>query len=111
MEVLFLKTLGTYSPLDWQVGKRTLKRKLLHCLSEGARQLTIQKLKSAKVISIQQDLFFLFHGHPDLASRQLTHKHDASTHALLPGRMQDGTAWRFASHAATMYRCINHMAF
>ncbi len=51
-----VKTFGT--PFHWQVGKRTLKRKLLYCLSEAARQLTVRKLKAAKVVSLQQDLFF-----------------------------------------------------
>ncbi len=53
VQALFIKT----SAAHWQVGKRTLKRKLLYCLSEAARQLTIRKLKAAKVISLQQDLF------------------------------------------------------
>ena len=38
-----------------QVGGRTLRRKLLHCLAEGARLLTLQTLNDAEVIALQQD--------------------------------------------------------
>ena len=38
-----------------QVGQRTLKRKLLYCVAQAARLVTIKKLADASVVSLQQD--------------------------------------------------------
>lgn len=38
-----------------KVGGRNLKRKMLYCIGQAARLLTLKKLKAAEVVSLQQD--------------------------------------------------------
>ncbi|CAL1127434.1 unnamed protein product [Cladocopium goreaui] len=38
-----------------KVGKRSMKRKLLYCLGQAARMLTLKKLDMSSIVSLQQD--------------------------------------------------------